>query len=175
MRLLLVFCFVSALCSGQALDLKSLDHLAAKATDSVEVHLDSPLLKMAAGFLSGGKADEAQVKKLVEGLTGVYVKTFEFSKPGEFSDSDLDAIRAQLKPPAWSRVISVKNRKEGENSEVYVRISNKDQVGGLAVISSEPKELSVIQVLGAIKLSDLAALAAIPGVPDLKMPPQEEN
>jgi hypothetical protein len=111
------------------------------------------------------------VKKLVEGLTGVYVKSFEFSKAGEVTDADLDAIRAQLKPPAWSRIVSFKSQKDGESSEVYLRAADTGRVGGLAVISVEPRELTVVEVLGTISLSDLGALSSITGLPDLKTRP----
>lgn len=171
MRPLLVFYFLAAACSAQTLDLKPLDRLASKSSDTVDVHLDGSLLKLAAGFLSSGKADEAQVKKLVEGLTGVYVKSFEFSKAGEVTDADLDAIRAQLKPPAWSRIVSFKSQKDGESSEVYLRAADTGRVGGLAVISVEPRELTVVEVLGTISLSDLGALSSITGLPDLKTRP----
>ncbi|MCU1262655.1 MAG: hypothetical protein JWO80_5540 [Bryobacterales bacterium] len=170
-----VFFFLAALCSGQMLDLKSLDRFASKASDTVDVHLEGPMLKMAAGFLSGDKADEAQVKKIVEGLTGVYVKSFEFAKSGEFTDADLDGIRSQLKPPVWSRIVSVKSQKDGESSEVYMRATGKDQVGGLAVIALDAKELTVVQVLGSIRLSDLGALSAIPGIPDVRMGPRQKE
>jgi hypothetical protein len=174
MKLLPVFYFLATLCQAQTLDLKSLDRFASKANETVDVHLDGSMLKLAAAFLSGAKADEAQVKKLVEGLTGVYVKSFEFNKVGEFTDADLDAVRAQLKPPAWSRIVSVKSQ-NGETSEVYLRAADTARVGGLTVISAEPKELTVLQVLGTISLSDLGALSSIPGIPDIKTKPGQKE
>ena len=165
MRLLVLF-GIAALSYAQELDWKPIEHLAAKASDSVDVHLDGSLLKLAAGFLSGDKADEAQVRKLVAGLTGVYVKSYEFNKAGEFTSADVEAIRSQVKPPAWSRVLSAKSQKDGENTEVYLRAAANDQVGGLVIITSEAKQLTFVQVTGTIRLSDLGSLSAIPGVPE---------
>ena len=55
-----------------------LDKLAAKASDVVDVSLDGALLQLASRFLSDKDPDEANVKKLVGGLKGVYVKSFTF-------------------------------------------------------------------------------------------------
>src|SRR5579862_645278 len=91
--LLLVFPFAFA----QPLKLDSLDKLAPKAAETVKVTLDGKLLGLAARFLSNDQPDEAQVKQLVKGLKGIYVRSFEFSNIGQYADSDLDAIRIQLR------------------------------------------------------------------------------
>ena len=151
---------------GQGLDLKSLDSLNAKATDTVDVKLDGTLLRMAAALLSSGDADEGRIKKIVAGLTGVYVKSFEFAQAGEYSETNLESIRAQLGPPNWTRVVSVKSKKDGENSEIFIRSAGKDQVGGLAIISAEPRELSIVQIVGTIHADDLRDLAGNFGIPE---------
>jgi hypothetical protein len=97
---------------GQALDLKRLDKLADKASSKAEVTLDGSVLKLAAKFLSGDDPDEVKIKKLVTNLKGIYVKTFEFEKEGEYSESDISAIRKQLET-GWSRIVGVQSKKDG--------------------------------------------------------------
>ena len=63
----------------------SLDRLAAKATEVVDVTMDANLLQLASRFLSDKDADDAQVKKLIGGLKGIYVRSFEFEKAGRVS------------------------------------------------------------------------------------------
>ena len=46
----------------------SLDRLAAKATEVVDVTMDANLLQLASRFLSDKNADDAKVKKLIGGL-----------------------------------------------------------------------------------------------------------
>jgi len=70
----------------------------------VDVTLDASMLQLASGFLSKDDPDEAQVKKLVSKLKGVYVRSFEFDKEGQYSMSDVEAIRSQLRGPGWSRM-----------------------------------------------------------------------
>ena len=69
---------------GQALDLKNLDKLSDKAKDVTDISLDGSLLKFAAKFLSNDDPDQAKVKKLVAELKGIYVRTYDFEKEGDY-------------------------------------------------------------------------------------------
>src|ERR1700692_857210 len=93
----------------------SLDRLADKASEVVDVTLDSSMLQLASRFLSDKDPDEARVKKLVAGLKGIYVKSFEFEKTGEYEESDVTSLRSQLKSPAWTRIVGVRSKKGGDN------------------------------------------------------------
>jgi hypothetical protein len=143
-----------------------LDRLAAKATEVVDVTMDANLLQLASRFLSDKSADESNVKKLVAGLKGLYVKSFEFEKPGEYQDSDLDSLRAQLHAPAWSRIVGVRSRKSGENSEVYVKTEG-GKIDGLAILVTEPKELTIVSIEGSIDPDQLSQLGGNFGIPKI--------
>ncbi len=141
----------------------SFGKLAERATESVDVTLDSSMLQLASGFLSKDDKDEADVKKLVSRLKGVYVRSFEFDKDGQYSMADVEAIRAQLKGPQWSRIVGVKSIK-GENSEIYIK-KNGDAIAGLLVISAEPRELTVVHIDGPINPEQLSELGGHMGIP----------
>ncbi len=146
----------------------SIEKLGEKAKEVVDVTMDGPLLQLAARFLSGRDPDEARVKKLVAGLKGVYVRSFEFDGRGEYQDSDLDPIRAQLKAPGWSRIVGVKSKRGGENSEVYLK-SDANGITGLAVIAAEPRELTIVQIIGPIQPEDLRDLGGHFGIPRMEL------
>src|SRR5579864_555991 len=75
----------------------NLEKLASKAAEVVDVTLDQPMLQLAARFMSDERSkDEAQAREMIKQLKGVYVKSFEFDKEGEYSLSDVEAIRTQL-------------------------------------------------------------------------------
>ena len=40
------------------------------------------MLKQTAGFLAGKGADSAKVQQLIEGITGIYVKSFRVQRAG---------------------------------------------------------------------------------------------
>jgi Domain of unknown function (DUF4252) len=143
-----------------------IDKLAAKASEVVDVSLDGAMLRLAGRFLSNNDPDEAKVKSIVGGLKGIYVKSFEFEKEGEYSPSELDEIRRQLRGPGWSRMVGVMSKKGGDNAEIYMKLDN-DHIGGLVILCAEPKELTVVNIVGNISLDDLSALGGHFGVPDI--------
>ncbi len=143
----------------------NLDKLAERATESVDVTLDASMLQFASKFLSKDDPEEVQVKKLVSKLKGVYVRSFEFDKEGQYSLADVESIRSQLKGTAWSRIVGVKSTK-GDNSEVYL-LKNGEQIGGLFVISAEPKELTIVHIDGPINPEELSELGGHMGIPKL--------
>ena len=142
-----------------------LEKLAARATETVDVTLDSSTLQLASGFLSKDDPDEAQVKKLVSKLKGIYVRSFDFDKEGEYSLSDVQALRSQLNGPGWSRIVGVKSIK-GENTEVYL-LKNGDQIGGLVVLDAEPKELTIVHIDGSINPDELSRLSGHMCIPEI--------
>jgi hypothetical protein len=145
----------------------SLDRLAAKASEVVDVTMDANLLQLASRFLSDKNKDDAQVKKLVGGLKGIYVKSFEFEKAGEYQESDIEPLRTQLHAPAWSRIVGVRSRKSGDNSEVYVKTEG-GKVGGLAILVTEPKELTIVSIEGSIDPDQLNELGGHFGIPKIE-------
>lgn len=149
----------------------SLDHLAAKASQTVDVNVDERLMKMAAKLFSDQDADEREVKKLVAGLKGIYVKSFEFDSDGQYTVADLESIRTQLRGPGWTKLVNVTSKKDG-NLEVYL-LFNGDNVAGLAVLHSDDRELTVVNIVGPVDLDKLAQLEGQFGVPELGIEPQK--
>ena len=167
----LVLCL--AIAPGRAQEARvKIDHLeklAEKAAEVVDVTLDGSMLKLAAKFLSEEHdPDEAQVKEMIKNLKGIYVRSFEFDKEGEYTAADVEAIRAQLHAPGWSRIVGVHSKKDGENTEVYF-MGDGDKIKGLTIIAAEAKELTVVNIVGPIDLEKLSDLEGHLGVPKLEL------
>ena len=143
----------------------SLDHLAAKANQTVDVNVDERLMKLAAKVFSDKDEDERVIKKLVEGLKGIYVKSFEFENEGQYVAADLEPIRAQLRGAGWTRMVNVISKKEG-SVEVYLQFAG-EMVNGLAVLHTDDKELTVVNIVGPVDLDKLARLEGQMGIPEL--------
>jgi hypothetical protein len=154
---------------GSRIQMSSLDHLAPKASEAVDVNIDERLIKVAVKMFSDHDADEKEVKQLVAGLKGIYVKSFEFDADGQYSAADVESIRTQLRAPGWTRLINVTSKKEG-SVEVYM-LMNGEQIGGLVVLSADDKELTVVNIVGPVDLEKLAKLEGQLGVPDLGIEP----
>src|SRR5215831_3517211 len=104
-----VLAVLTPLCAQQLPLPPGLTQLGAKAEESVEVTLDKSMLGFAGKFLSD-RDEEARAKKLLGGLESITVRSFEFRREGEYNMADVDALRGQFQPPAWSRVVGVRSR-----------------------------------------------------------------
>ncbi len=172
MRRLLWIAWIAACAAAQLpaqllqLRITGLDGLASKATESVDITLDSNLLQMAGGFLAGAGKDGNDVKGLLAGLKAITVRSYQFKETGQYRMEVLEPIRAQLRTPGWNKIIS--SQSKDETSEIYTRIE-KGKVAGFAIIAAEPKELTVVAIEGSIDLSDLSKLKAL-GVPSIPVP-----
>lgn len=144
----------------------SLDRLAAKATEVVDVTLDASMLQLASRFLSDKDPDGAKIKKLASGLKGIWVKSFEFDKAGEYLESDVEAVRSQLRAPGWARIVGVRSQKNAENSEIFLR-TEAGHITGLTIVSAEPKQLTIVHIAGSINPEQLAELGGHFGIPKI--------
>ena len=95
-----------------------LDSLAAKASDTTGISLDQSMLKLAANFLAGDKAQDPGFQKVLNGLKSIVVKKFTFAQEGAYQDSELDPLRALLRSGGWSAMISV-HRNDGEPGDLH--------------------------------------------------------
>jgi Domain of unknown function (DUF4252) len=164
--LLVVGSAMTARAQGPKLQMDQLDFLANKASETVDVKLDERLMQTTARFFSGKDPDDAEIKEVLKGIKGIYVKSFTFEKEGEYSQVEVDSVMSQLRGSTWSKILTVKSRKGGENVEVYLNMVG-DQISGLAVLSIEPKEFTIVNIVGPIDLEKLTKLEGQFGVPDL--------
>ena len=169
--LLLMFAGVAAAqtpSSRGLLRLPEFATLADKASESVNVTLDSRLLGMACRFLDAADPEEAEAKRFCTSLHGVYVRSYKFDEAFAYPASDIQAVRRQLAGPGWSRIVEARSRKENTNVDVFVMLDD-DRAMGLAIIASEPREFTIVNVVGAIDLEQLHDLEGKFGVPDLEI------
>jgi Domain of unknown function (DUF4252) len=142
--------------------------LADKASETVSVTLDANLLGMAARFLSNEDPEQAKAKKLVSSLTGIYVRHYTFDADFAYPKSDLTGVLKQLNAPGWSRIVEARSKKENTNVDVFVLIDG-EKAQGLAIIASEPREFTIVNIVGSIDLEQLHDLEGNFGVPDLEI------
>ena len=171
--LLTVVLLVAALpASAQRLNL-DFPGLADKATEVVDVTLDAQMLRLAANFFSGAgrSSDERAVRDIVQRLEGIYVRSYQFDREGVYDRNVADSVRRQL-GPTWKRVVNVRSRGR-ENVEVYTNVLG-DAITGLVVISAEPRELTLVNIVGPIDMAHLAGLEGI-GVPRITFDAKEKE
>ena len=163
MKPLLLVCATAGVLFAQQLKI-DLDHLAKKASNTVDVSLPPNLIQLGAAMLDPKDPEQAQAKKIVSGLQAIYIRSYEFQKEGEYTKADLDQIRVQLKAPDWQRMVGVLSSEDRESVEVWVRTGG-GKMSGLAILAADPKELTVVNLVGAVDPNALTELGGHFGIP----------
>jgi len=148
------------------LNLPSFASLDKKATQFVDITLDTPMLGLAGRFMSDDTPDEAALKSLLTGLHGIYVRSYQFADTNAYSKADVDSVRSQLSAPGWMRVVSAHDRKGGNDVDIYL-LQVGSRMEGMAIIAAEPRGLTIVNIVGSIDLEKLRRLEGRFGVPKL--------
>jgi Domain of unknown function (DUF4252) len=147
------------------LQLDHLEKLNSKASVVNDVSLDGALLGMATKAVeSSNDPDAVEVKEAVKGLKGIYIKSFEFDKPHQYSPEDVEIIRLQL-THGWTRIVQSHDKRQDELNEIYL-LKDGNKVAGITILVAEPKELTVVNIVGTIDPEKLGDLAGKFGIPD---------
>ena len=173
LRLLLLALLVSANVIARAQDpariqMDHLDRLFPKAVETIDVTIDSSLLRLASKFLQDNKTDQQAVKEILAMIKGVYVKGVEFDSLDQFTQQDVETLRQQLQAPGWSRIVGVRSKRDGENVEVFL-MHDSDVIKGIGVLINDPKKLMVVNVVGPLDPEKISQLVGRFGIPQIDL------
>jgi hypothetical protein len=162
---------VAAAADPGRLQLPDFSALSKKATQSVDISLDPSLLGLASSAIDNDSAGNGPaVHDLIKGIRGIYVRSYTFDHPGEYSKADVKAVEAQLLTPGWVSIVSTHDLKQGSNVDIYLRREG-NRTEGLAILAAEPRELTIVNIVGSIDLAKLAQLQGQFGVPRMGIKP----
>jgi hypothetical protein len=136
--------------------------LADRASNYTEVSLDRKMLDFASRFMND--KDDADGKRIVAKLNGVYVRSYEFDKPGQYTAANLDAVRKQFDTPEWSVLVKTRSRGGSDDADIYMKLVN-GEVQGMFILDAESKDLNFVYISGPIRPEDLKDLSGNFGIP----------
>jgi hypothetical protein len=137
--------------------------LAARASDVTEVTLGKNMLAFASKFMNGKDEDEAATRHLIEGLDGIYVREYEFDKENQVSPEEIEQLRKYFETSEWSPIVRERERKNNETTDIMIKQVN-GETRGMFILEVEPKELTIVLILGPIRMEDLGKLSHIGGL-----------
>ena len=166
--LLLLIAAIAVPASAQRInvDLPEFRELREKASEDVTVTLDARMLRLASKFLSPDDRDQRSARDIVQKLEGIYVRSYEFDKEGEYDPRLVERLRSQLVAPSWNKIVDVRSKKR-ENTEIYA-FTRGEAIAGMAIITAEPRELTIVNIVGPIDLDRLSELDGQFGIPSRK-------
>lgn len=136
--------------------------LAERASNYTEVSLDRKLLDFASRFMND--KDDAEGKRIVQKLNGVYVRSYEFDKPGQYTAADLESVRRQFDTPEWTSLVKTRSKGATDDADIYMKLVN-GEVEGMFILNAEAKELDFVFISGPIRPEDLKDLSGNFGIP----------
>ena len=148
--------------------------LADKAVETVDVTLDGDVLQMASRFLDPRDPDQRTAREVIMKLEGIYVRSYQFDSEGEYDRGVVARVRNQL-GANWKRIVTVRSR-DRDNTEIYVDTRGDGKtVHGLVVICAEPKELTLVNLVGPVDIDKLSSLEGEFGIPRLSKEKHHEQ
>ena len=161
------------------LELPSFPDLKQHATESVDLDLGWMPLHLVGWLMPDSDPDSAQVRQTIKGLKSVQIRSYQFDADYAYPQADVDRLRAQLSQPGWSHLVQVRKRGEegskgSENVDIYIALEDK-KVKGLVIIACEPREFTIVNIVGTIDLDQIAGLRKAfvpPGGRSAQLPPQ---
>jgi hypothetical protein len=148
------------------IELPSFSALEKSAINSVNISLDLSLLKLVAQSMND--PDDEAVKGVLNGLEGIYVRSFEFATDHAYPQAELDRVRRQTDTAGWNEVVSIHNNKQNQDVEVRVlHIGNRAE--GLVVFITAPRQFTIVNLVGSVDLAKLSKLEGKFGVPNLHL------
>jgi hypothetical protein len=156
---------VSVKAADPELRIPDFSHLQSKAIDSVDITIDGFLMRLARHFAAAdANAEDQQALDVLKGVKSVRVRNFQFDADDAYSKSDIDSVRKQLITPGWSPLVQVHKREPREDVDIYVCLEN-GKATGLAVIASEAREFTIVNIVGSIDIDKVAQLEGQFGIP----------
>lgn len=137
--------------------------IATRASDVTEVTLSKQMLAFAAKFMDKNDKDDAEARQLIQNLDGIYVRSYEFDKDNQVTPEEIDKLRAHYETGEWTPMVRSREKKNRETADVLMKVVN-GETRGLLVLASEPRELTIVLILGPIKPEDLSKLHGLGGL-----------
>jgi len=150
------------------LTLPDFEHLQSRAVESVDIHVGAFPLWLAALFMDEDDPDDADARAVIKDLRGVHVRSYQFDSDDAYSREEVEKVRRQLTSPGWQQVVRIRDRDQHSDVDVFIA-TDGEKISGIAVVASEPREFTIVHVVGNIDVDKLARLQGNMGVPHLKL------
>jgi len=90
-------------------------------------------------------------------VKSLQIRSFKFDSDVTYPQAEIDAIRSQLSRPGWTRLVQVRKRGDRDNVDIYIALDDHT-IKGITILACEPREFTVVSIVGSIDLEQIAAL-----------------
>jgi hypothetical protein len=141
------------------LEIPDFRHLQSKATESVDISFGPFLLWLAKKVT----AEDEEAREVLQGIEAVHVRSYQFDSDNVYSKADIDDVRKQLRGEQWKPLAEIRSRDQS-NVDIFMAIENDEPVG-FAIIAAEPREFTIVNIVGTIDFQHLRKVQGALGLP----------
>lgn len=124
----------------------------------VEVNLSAAMLKFAARITA---RQEPEVADLLRNLKSIRVNVVGLDDSNrEKTTEQIEGVRRKLESQGWTKMVTVRERDDGDNVDVHVKQRGEEAIDGLVVTVLDRKgEAVFVNIVGNINADQIAQLA----------------
>ncbi len=124
----------------------------------VEVNLSPGMLKFAAKIAA---CHEPETAELIGNLHHIRVNVVGLDEANRSENIEkIEVVRRNLESQGWTRIVTVREKNEGDNVNIHVKQHGEDSVDGLVVtVIDKMGEAVFVNIVGNIRADQLAKIA----------------
>ena len=124
----------------------------------VEINLSPAMLKFVARIAA---KQEPETAELIRNLKSIRVNVVAMDDSNRASTVDrIESVRRKLEGEGWTKMVTVRERDNGDNVDVHVKQRGEEAIDGLVVTVLDRKgEAVFVNIVGNINADQLATIA----------------
>jgi len=143
---------------------QSLESLRQIASSKTEFTLDHSMLV----FASKLHPDNADLQRVIAGVSGVSVHSFHFPSPWIYDPAALSSVKEEYHAAGWKQLVNNHEKNGGPGvTDVWIRFEN-NAVSNVAILVARATEVNLVAVSGSISPMDLSHLGGHFGIPKIE-------
>jgi hypothetical protein len=124
----------------------------------VEVNLSTGMLKFAAKLVAH---EEPEAAELIAGLKRIRVNVIGMDDSNRAGTMQtIDSVRSKLESQGWTKMVTVREKNDGDNVDIHVKQRNEDTIDGLVITVVDHKGQAVfVNIVGNINADQISKVA----------------
>ena len=124
----------------------------------VEVNLSSAMLKFAARIAS---RHEPEAAEMIRNLKSIRVNVIGLDDTNRAATVEqIESVRRKLETQGWTKMVTVREKNDGDNIDVHVKQRGEEAIDGLVVTVIDRKgEAVFVNIVGNINADQIAKIA----------------
>lgn len=124
----------------------------------VEVNISSAMLKFAARIASH---QEPEAAEMIRNLKSIRVNVVGLDDSNRAATvQQIESVRRKLEAQGWTKMVTVREKNDGDNVDVHVKQHGEESIDGLVVTVIDRKgEAVFVNIVGNINADQLAKIA----------------